>query len=44
MVVAKLLGHNDIKTTMRYAHASTADIEAAAERIGEELTKMMEGG
>ena len=33
-VVARLLGHADVKMTLRYAHLADREIEAAAERIG----------
>ena len=33
-VVARLLGHADVKMTLRYAHLADKEIEAAAERIG----------
>ena len=33
-VVAKLLGHSQVTMTLRYAHASDKEVEAAAERIG----------
>ena len=42
-VVSKLLGHSDIKTTMRYTHASHAEAEAAAERIGWQLARLLDG-
>ena len=32
--VARMLGHSDPKMTLRYAHVSDRDVEAAAERIG----------
>ena len=37
LVVSKLLGHSTIKMTMRYVHASRADVEEAAERIAEQV-------
>ena len=33
-VLSKLLGHSTLAMTMRYTHLTTADIEAAAERVG----------
>ncbi len=33
-VVARLLGHRNVRTTMRYAHVGDREIEAAAERVG----------
>ena len=33
-VIARLLGHSNVRMTMRYAHVGDREIEAAAERIG----------
>ncbi|MCY4592521.1 MAG: tyrosine-type recombinase/integrase [Alphaproteobacteria bacterium] len=33
-VVARLLGHSDVRTTLRYAHLGDREVERAAERIG----------
>ena len=33
-VVSRLLGHSNVRMTLRYAHFADKDIEAAAERIG----------
>ena len=55
-VISKLLGHSNLAMTMRYTHLSgerpdrrrrpvrDAQITAAAERIGEAINDMMEGG
>ena len=43
-VVARLLGHRDLRMTMRYAHVADREVEAAAERIGEAIAKLMDGG
>ena len=32
--VARMLGHSDPKMTLRYAHVTDPEVEAAAERIG----------
>ena len=37
VVVSRLLGHSDVRMTLRYAHFADKDIEAAAERIGEAM-------
>ena len=42
--VARMLGHSDPKTTLRYAHVSDRDVEAAAERIGKAIEAAMTGG
>ncbi len=39
-VVARLLGHSQM--TMRYAHTGDRETEAAAERIGEVISGMLE--
>ena len=40
-VVARLLGHAQVQMTLRYAHVSDRDVEAAAERIGGVMVKIM---
>ncbi len=42
-VVARLLGHSQVQMTMRYAHVGDRDVEAAAERIGEAVTRALSG-
>ena len=42
-VVARLLGHAGERMTLRYAHVSDRDVEAAAERIGAGLDGLMRG-
>ena len=42
-VVARLLGHAQVQMTLRYAHVSDRDVEAAAERIGEVMAGVMNG-
>ena len=39
-----MLGHSDPKMTLRYAHVSDRDVEAAAERIGKVIETAMETG
>ena len=41
-VVARLLGHSDVRTTLRYAHLGDREIEAAAERIGQSIGAIMD--
>ena len=41
-VVARLLGHNGPQMTLRYAHVADRDIEAAAERIGGVMARLMD--
>ena len=40
-VVARLLGHSNVAMTMRYAHVGDREIEAAAERVGQAVARMM---
>lgn len=39
--VSRLLGHSNVRMTLRYAHLADRDIEAAAERIGEAVARVM---
>lgn len=39
IVMSKLLGHKDIKTTMRYAHVYSAAAREAAEAVGETIAE-----
>ncbi len=41
--VARMLGHSDPTTTLRYAHVSDRDVEAAADRIGTAIEAAMAG-
>ena len=43
-VVARLLGHSDVRMTMRYAHVGDREIEAAAERVGRAITELITAG
>ena len=40
-VVSRLLGHSNVRMTLRYAHLADRDIEAAAERIGKAMAQVM---
>ena len=42
-VVARLLGHRDVRMTMRYSHVGDREIEAAAERVGQAIDAIMDG-
>ena len=42
-VVARLLGHTQVQMTLRYAHVSDRDVEAAAERVGRAMAGIMNG-
>ena len=41
-VVSRLLGHSDIRMTMRYAHVCDSETQAAADRIGAALGAVVE--
>ena len=43
-VVARLLGHRQPSMTLRYAHVGDREIEAAAERVGQAISRLMAGG
>ena len=43
-VVSRLLGHRDPAMTLRYAHVSDPDVEAAAERVGARISELLSGG
>ena len=40
-VTARLLGHSNVRMTMRYAHVGDAEVEAAAERVGQAIATMI---
>ncbi len=40
-VVSRLLGHSNVRTTLRYAHLGNREIEAAAERVGQSIGAIM---
>lgn len=40
-VVSRLLGHSDVRVTLRYVHLEDRDIEAAAKRIGLAMAQAM---
>ena len=42
-VLARLLGHAQVQMTLRYAHVSDRDVEAAAERIGGVMAGILNG-
>ena len=41
-VVSRMLGHSNVRMTLRYAHLGDREIEAAAERIGQSVAAIME--
>ena len=40
-VVSRLLGHSSVRMTLRYAHLGDREIEAAAERVGQAVARIM---
>ena len=40
-VVSRLLGHSDVRMTLRYAHLGDREIERAAERVGKAIADIM---
>lgn len=40
-VVSRLLGHSNVRMTLRYSHLAEKDIEAAAERVGTALARIL---
>ena len=40
-VVSRLLGHSNVRMTLRYAHLGDRDVEAAAERVGRCIAAIM---
>ena len=42
-VVARLLGHSDVRMTMHYTHVGDREVEAAAERVGQAIGAMLRG-
>ena len=41
-VVSRLLGHSNVRMTLRYAHLGDREVEAAAERIGQAIGTLMD--
>ena len=41
-VVSRLLGHSDVRTTLRYAHLGEREIVEAAERVGQAISAIMD--
>ncbi|MDE0361022.1 MAG: site-specific integrase [Rhodospirillaceae bacterium] len=41
-VVSRLLGHTNVRMTLRYAHLADRDVEAATERVGQAIADMMD--
>ena len=40
-VVSRMLGHSNVRMTLRYAHLGDREIESEAERIGQEIADLM---
>ena len=43
-VVSRLLGHSNVRMTLRYAHLGDRDFERAAEKVGQAIATIMDGG
>ena len=43
-VVWRLLGHSNVRMTLRYAHHGDREIEHAAERVGRAIANIMDSG
>ena len=43
-VVSRLLGHSNVRMTLRYAHLGDRDIERAAEKVGQAIATIMNSG
>ncbi len=41
-VVSRMLGHSNVRMTLRYAHLGDRDIQEAAERVGQSMASIME--
>ena len=42
-VVSRLLGHSNVRMTLRYAHLGDREVERAAERVGKAIADIMDG-
>ena len=40
-VVSRMLGHSNVRMTLRYAHLGDREIEQAAEKVGQALAELM---
>ena len=40
-VVSRLLGHSNVRMTLRYAHLGDREIKEAAERIGSSIGRLL---
>ena len=41
MLLGKLLGHSNVRMTLRYAHLGDREIKEAAERIGSSIGRLL---
>ena len=40
-VVSRMLGHANVRMTLRYAHLGDREVEAAAERVGQAMAVLI---
>ena len=40
-VVSRLLGHSNVRMTLRYAHLGDREVEQAAEKVGQAIAELM---
>lgn len=43
LLIGKLLGHKDVRTTGRHAHLATDPLRVAADKVGEMIASQLKG-